>query len=275
MKGCVHHDKLGKSKRIAEQAWVSGELYNTHEYYPALIKGSEKVYGELYEVSDDALSVLDELEEYSGNPERDLYHRIRIQVTTDTNVHEAYTYVWNEKRKSMLSDKVPFQNWKVAAMLDDEDILYFAYGSCMDDERFKKAGVDHLFMDCLGRGVLQGYSLKFDMKGALGNASDIVEDGGTVEGKVYRINSEALDYLFIREGVETGHYRPAIISLLLNGKPTDSVLTFLVLDKQEEQAPTVIYATEILRGGKGTLSEEYWHALRSRIKNQFNIEVNL
>ncbi|MGV3487273.1 MAG: gamma-glutamylcyclotransferase [Tuberibacillus sp.] len=36
MGGCVHHDKLGNSKCVAEQAWVTGALYHTGEYYPAL-----------------------------------------------------------------------------------------------------------------------------------------------------------------------------------------------------------------------------------------------
>jgi len=275
MKGCVHHGKLGKSKLLAEQAWVSGDLYHTPNYYPALVHGNEEVYGELYEVSEETLRVLDELEEYTGDPERDLYDRVKIKVTTDTGFVEAFTYILTEKNKKMLLSKVPYQNWKIAGILDDKEILYFAYGSCMDDDRFKKAGVDHLFLDCLGRGVLPGYSLKFDFKGTQGYASDIVEDGGTVEGKVYKVNNEALQYLFVREGVNTGHYRPAIISLLLNGKTIDNVLTFLVLEKHEEQAPTVVYATEILRGGKGTLSEDYWNALRERIKSQFNIEVNV
>jgi gamma-glutamylcyclotransferase (GGCT)/AIG2-like uncharacterized protein YtfP len=276
MKGFVHHDKLGQSKRLAEQAFVRGELYNTHEYYPAMIRGNGTVYGELYEVSEDVLKVLDNLEEYTGDPERDLYDRIKVQVTTDTGETEAYTYMLTEKKNTMIRDKVSYHDWKVQGMLHDEEILYFAYGSCMDDDRFIKAGVDQHFMDCIGLGVLPGYSLKFGFKGTQGHAADIVEDGGkAVEGKVYKINRDALEYLFKREGVNTGHYRPAIVSLSLNGKVVDNVLTFLVLDKHEEQAPTEIYATEILRGGRGTLSQEYWEALRCRIKDQFNIDVNV
>lgn len=275
MKGCVHHDKLGDSKCLAEQAWVRGELYHTHEYYPAMIQGDRTVYGELYEVSEDILKVLDDLEDYTGDPERDLYDRMKVKVTTDTNVVEAFAYILTEKKNTMLRDLVTYQNWKVAGQLENKEILYFAYGSCMDDDRFKKAGVDRHFMDCAGLGILPGYSLKFGFKGTAGHAADIVEDGGTVEGKVYKINQEALDYLMVREGVEAGFYRPAIISLKLNGQPVDGVLTFLVLEKHEEQAPTEIYATEILRGGKGTLTSEYWESLRSRIKEQFNIDVNI
>ncbi|UOF89117.1 gamma-glutamylcyclotransferase [Fodinisporobacter ferrooxydans] len=86
-----------------------------------------------------------------------------------------------------------------------KQFLYFAYGSCMDDERFKLHRVDGLFMDVFGCGLLHGYSFRFTRKAYEGGHANIVECtssfGGTVEGKVYRIGQAALTYLHEREGV--------------------------------------------------------------------------
>lgn len=274
MQGEAHHNFLANAKLLAEQAWVKGTLFETDDYFPALIEGDETVYGELYEVSDSELAALDELEEYFMDPNRDLYERKSLEVGTDGGRHVAYGYLLVKPRRAMLQGKIPHQNWKVHQWMKEKDYLYFAYGSCMDNDRFKKAGVDHLFTDCLGRGVLEGYTLKFAMKGTEGGAADIVEDGGVVEGKVYRVNREALDYLYVREGVQAGHYRPQVISVTLNGEKVD-VLTFIVIDKHDELTPTEIYATEILRGGKETLSKDYWDALHQRIKTDFKINVKI
>jgi cation transport regulator ChaC len=156
--------------------------------------------------------------------------------------------------------------WKKYHAFESEpELLYFAYGSCMDNDRFIKQGVDHLFQNVVGRGVLDGYSLSFPKIREDGGRADIVEGEGTVEGKVYKIDQEALEYLFNREGVYTDLYRPIFVDITLNGKRTKDVLTFTVIDKKENAAPPEVYATEILRGGKGTLSEEYL----TKIKNFF------
>ncbi|MEK1831955.1 hypothetical protein AAAC51_32870 [Priestia megaterium] len=55
----------------------------------------------------------------------------------------------------------------------------------------------------------------------------MVEEGGVVEGKLYRVPPEAITYLYGREGVDNNGYRPAIISVEHEGKMVDHVLTFL------------------------------------------------
>jgi gamma-glutamylcyclotransferase (GGCT)/AIG2-like uncharacterized protein YtfP len=83
---------------IAEEAWVYGKLFDTNEGYPAMIcSNEEKVYGEVYEVDDEVLQKLDELEEYTGNAETDLYDRITQTVYfADKEIH-AYVYVAQDK----------------------------------------------------------------------------------------------------------------------------------------------------------------------------------
>ena len=66
---------------IADRAWTYGKLFDTNEGYPAMTYSiEEQVYGEIYVVNDEILCKLDELEEYTGNAETDLYDRITQTV---------------------------------------------------------------------------------------------------------------------------------------------------------------------------------------------------
>ncbi|KFM99605.1 gamma-glutamylcyclotransferase [Bacillus clarus] len=95
---------------IAEKAWTYGELFDTNEGYPAMIcSNEEKVYGEVYEVNDEILQRLDELEEYTGNPETDLYDRITQTIYfADKEIH---AYVYNAQDKEMLKKPIASGNW--------------------------------------------------------------------------------------------------------------------------------------------------------------------
>ncbi|KEK23119.1 gamma-glutamylcyclotransferase family protein [Bacillus gaemokensis] len=92
---------------IALEAWTYGQLFDTNEGYPAMILSSDnKVYGEVYEVSDAILEKLDELEEYTGNAEEDLYNRIIRPVYLGDKTITAYVYIAHSNvmlQKSILS----------------------------------------------------------------------------------------------------------------------------------------------------------------------------
>lgn len=93
--------------------------------------------------------------------------------------------------------------------------------------------------------------------------ADIVEDGGYVEGKVYEIPKEALKYLYRREGAPYV-YRPTFVEVEVAGKKVQA-LTFVVKNKLTETAPPPEYEEEILRGGRGFLSEVYLNRLKDQI----------
>ncbi|MCX2824816.1 branched-chain alpha-keto acid dehydrogenase [Bacillus pseudomycoides] len=85
---------LHEATCIAEEAWTHGKLFDTNQGYPAMILSSDnKVYGEVYEVSDEILKKLDELEEYTGNPEKDLYDRITQTIYFEDRSIGAYVYI--------------------------------------------------------------------------------------------------------------------------------------------------------------------------------------
>ncbi|CUB10872.1 Gamma-L-glutamyl-butirosin B gamma-glutamyl cyclotransferase [Bacillus cereus] len=84
---------------IADEAWTYGELFDTNEGYPAMTySNEEKVYGEVYEVNDEILRKLDELEENTGNAETDLYDRITQTVYAVNREIEAYVYIAQDKK---------------------------------------------------------------------------------------------------------------------------------------------------------------------------------
>lgn len=268
-KGEVNHRFLESAVCIAEQSWTFGELYDSNYGYPAIKQASStRVYGELYSITEKQLVELDELEGYSESGKNNLYERIIQTIHTDQGTHEAYVYIAN--KSNLLKREIPNGDWKEYILLSrqKDSVLYFAYGSCMDRERFKEAEVDHYFKKILGLGVLPNYSLRFTQKSSLDGMgrADIAEEGGIVEGKVYEIPVKVLkEYLYGREGAPNA-YRPTFVTVDVNGKNVQA-LTFVVVKKQAETAPPDVYAEEILRGANGFLSADYISKLKSHINS--------
>ncbi|PFQ44409.1 branched-chain alpha-keto acid dehydrogenase [Bacillus cereus] len=97
---------------IADRAWTYGKLFDTNEGYPAMICSyEEKVYGEVYKVNDEVLHKLDELEEYTGNAETDLYDRITQTVYVGNREIHAYVYIAQDKK--MLKKVIDSGDWLI------------------------------------------------------------------------------------------------------------------------------------------------------------------
>ncbi|MGG7618306.1 gamma-glutamylcyclotransferase [Bacillus coreaensis] len=258
----TNHRLIREATCIAEQAWVNGELFDTGNGYPTLeLNDSGKVHGELYEVSKNLLPQLDALEDYEEGKESNLYDRTNVTVHTDKGTKVALVYV--NVDESSKAEKITHGDWKLHRFMKNrpEQVYYFAYGSCMDDERFRKAGVDHCFKNLVGAAVLKGYSMKYLFRVSDGGRADIVEDGGETEGVVYLTPYEGVEYLFGREGFYGGWYRPTFVDVDIDGEILKDVLTFHVYNKMPEVSPPDHYSTEILRGAKGRLSERYYQYL--------------
>ncbi|WP_430785703.1 gamma-glutamylcyclotransferase [Virgibacillus flavescens] len=266
-----NHTLLGDAKEINKQCWVEGSLYDTGNGYPVLVQGGDtNVYGELYEVTQNQLELIDELEGYKKNDTNNLFERVHVDVVNDIgHCMKAITYVGGT---SLINSKkwIETGDWNVHKYLNELELLYFAYGSCMDDERFVLQKVDHHFKDVLGCGSLDGYELQFSRDSNDGGKADIVETKNeTVEGKVYQVSLEAIKYLYHREGVDSFAYRPAIIDVVISGK-IKRAITFIGTQKEDETPPTALYAREILRGGKEFLSDTYHTKLQNKINGLLN-----
>lgn len=276
-KGEANAHLLKSATCIAEQCWTNGSLYDTGYGYPAMRQTTfSRLYGELYEVTEDDLIRLDRLEGYSAGGTNNLYERIEQTVYTDKDASIAYMYVAG--RTNLLKRKIPNGDWKEHNLLlkQCDSVLYFAYGSCMDQRRMGEDGFEHYFQNMLGVGVLPNYTLRFtrrSTKDGMGRA-DIVEEGGYVEGKVYDIPVKSLnEYLYGREGAPKA-YRPTFVTIELNGKKVQA-LTFVVTNKMEETAPPQWYEEEILRGAKGYLTEDYFSKITSHMNSLKKYNLNI
>ncbi|ARU60138.1 hypothetical protein CBW65_02995 [Tumebacillus avium] len=244
---------------VAEQSWVNGTLWDTGKGYPVAVlnDGGQRVYGALYTFENETLAELDAIAAERG------LERRTVQVGTDRGAMEAVAFVWPSEVVGDDFEKVGLGDWKVHRRMDTLPLLYFAYASCLDTERFQLAGVDGHFQEIAGLGVLHGYALRFTyLAGDGAGRADVVEEGGAVEGKVYRIGQEARDYLWVREGVATEGYRPAMITVEINGELHEA-LTFLVVHKSPADIPPPAhYVKEILRGAEGFVTPEYYEFLQ-------------
>jgi len=271
-KGEANAHLLIGAKRIAEQCWTKGSLYDTGYGYPAMKPlPASQIYGELYTVTMVELKRLDQLEGYMEGSATNLYERIQQTVYTDKGPAIAYMYVANKTH--LVKETIPNGDWKEHNLLmkPSVSVLYFAYGSCMDLKRIYEAGFAHYFQDMLGVGMLKNYTLRFSRRSIedrMGRA-DIVEEGGNVEGKVYQIPVTVLkEYLYGREGVPKA-YRPSFVTIELNGKNVQA-LTFVGANKVEETAPPQWYQEEILRGAEGYVSFDYLSKIKSHMNSLEN-----
>ncbi|WP_165769108.1 gamma-glutamylcyclotransferase [Virgibacillus profundi] len=262
-----NHHYLNKAVCLYEQAWIHGKLFDTKKGYPVMKEvNGEKIYGEVYQVSDEQLATINQLEGYTEDGPNNLYERKTVTVHVDNEKKlEAITYITG---KSLADSNltIPFGDWKVYQYLKNKPLYYFAYGSCMDDDRFKLANVQHYFQSVSGKGVLDNHGFRFSRSSSDGGKADIIESPGEIiEGVVYKILVDAMDYLYEREGVFVNAYRPAVVSLQLNNSEIIEAITFIGTEKADETKPTIKYATEIIRGAEGILSDHYIEKLKQRI----------
>ncbi|PYZ95116.1 gamma-glutamylcyclotransferase [Salipaludibacillus keqinensis] len=264
-----NHGLLKRAKLVSQQAKLKGSLFNTGQGYPALmLKGESYVYGEIYNVDDNILANLDVLEGYTPGRKDNLYERQEKQVETDIGIIDAWVYVLNAENDEHLVHHIPFQDWKVNQWYTSfNEVKYFAYGSCMDTARIKQAGMLDHFSKEVAVGRVKGYEFLYSFPRPDGARADIKEASGEdyVEGIVYTIPRDAVEYLFVREGVHSNNYRPTFIDVEIKGEIHEDVLTFSVIDKHPCTAPPEHYATEILRGAKGRLSNDYFVKLQTKL----------
>ncbi|SFA86182.1 MULTISPECIES: gamma-glutamylcyclotransferase [unclassified Bacillus (in: firmicutes)] len=266
------HYLLKDAKCVARLSWTTGKLYDSGMAYPLMIfDSSERVYGELYEVTKEQIIAID-LHARSQNKS---IHPMRVKrdIQSDFGTFEAFVYNYDKSQMENFQ-KVSFGDWKCHRYLRKEKLFYFAYGSCMDTEEFRRKKVEHLFTDIKGRGIVEKLKLAYTHTTSDGGCADLIESDEQVEGKVYEINQKALKYLFLREGVYLKIYRPAFIEIHIEGVCYANVLTFLVVNKKPETAPSEYYAMEILRGAKSVVSAEYSKKLQDDLYKKFQMKVS-
>jgi gamma-glutamylcyclotransferase (GGCT)/AIG2-like uncharacterized protein YtfP len=92
--GGANHHYLEHASLLEGHCWVFGEMHDTGLGYPVLKENKKRrVWGELYEVSTQQLSQIDQLEEYSPFSESNEYERVILQVYSEKRRVNAYVYL--------------------------------------------------------------------------------------------------------------------------------------------------------------------------------------
>jgi len=110
--GEENHYLLKEAKCLVCNCWTSGNLYDTGQGYPAMVTGQTgRVYGELYEISEEQLAQLDWLESYEGDGENNDYDRTLQTIHAGHETIGAYVYVYAPDQVTCM-EKIETGGWK-------------------------------------------------------------------------------------------------------------------------------------------------------------------
>ena len=125
-KGGSNEHFLKGATCTSDQCWTYGELHDTGLGYPAIKQHSSlKVYGEIYEITDEELALVDELEDYVEGGDNNLYDRMKTIVFSQEGEEEVFVYI-GEEQLFQKSSKIESGDWL---------------------DYLKKVSIDHLRVD--------------------------------------------------------------------------------------------------------------------------------
>ena len=111
LKGEVNDYMMTNYTCVAEEVWIYGKLYDASLEYPFLIiDDHKKVFGELYVVPVEKLSVLDEFEDYEPDAKDNLYERKTVTVYKNSASWQAFVYICNQEK--MLIHEITEGSWR-------------------------------------------------------------------------------------------------------------------------------------------------------------------
>jgi gamma-glutamylcyclotransferase len=143
-------------------------------------------------------------------------------------------------------------------------VLYFAYGSNMDPERLRQRGVTP---QSRRHALLDGFALQFNKSTSKnageGKANIAPEAGGRVEGIVYGVIEKEMKRIDDKEGVRSGDYLRAAVSVGLDDGSRVDALAYVAQPSRVRAGlkPTKDYLSHLLAGAD-LLSREYVERLR-------------
>ena len=110
--GGKYHCYLEEAELVEERATAKGILYDTGMGYPAMIlSDSGQIEGEVYEIPDVLWPALDFLEDYSGNPETDMYDKVTVEVEVGNKSMETIVYI--AKSEKLLKERIETGKWDI------------------------------------------------------------------------------------------------------------------------------------------------------------------
>lgn len=137
-------------------------------------------------------------------------------------------------------------------------MLYFAYGSNMNEDELKMRGITILKAE---KALLKKYKIALTRNATTrgGGVLDIIPNYDVVEGVLYELNDADRGKIDGKEGGRVGAYEPITVDIETeDGKVLNDILTYQVCRKENPPVASQEYKDSVLRGAcKHGLSVEY------------------
>ena len=220
LQGYGNH-RLMPGARFLGHGMTKGVMYNLGNF-PAVVQADGSVYGEVYAVDDSILETLDHLE---GHPQ--WYYRELVDIKTDDgNILQAWIYFMPEE-KLHSDETVPSGDWILHRCCEQEEVLYFAYGSNRNPERMNKREVS---FSRRSPGLLLDYRLVFNKaasrKEGEGYANVVPAECEETGGHLYRIAGRDISKLDRYEGWP-GHYYRRFLPIVTPAREEVFAVTYI------------------------------------------------
>lgn len=240
----LHH--FLKDSRYVGFGYTEGfKMYDLGSY-PGVIKGDGVIWGEVYEIDENLLRKLDEIEDYRGR-EDDLYVRSKTRVYFDQKrkyyLDNVYLYVYNQD----ISYRDEIESGDYAAYVGMPRVInYFAYAENTNLNVLKERGVKKILKEI--KAVLPGYKMIFNIKCKYGYCANIKEfEGGRICGYVYVMFEDDLNFLDKAEEHLIRYVRETFKVVDENGKEYFG-LAYVSDYKEGEEKPSEEYVKAIVEG---------------------------
>ncbi|NON61172.1 gamma-glutamylcyclotransferase [Acidianus sp. RZ1] len=188
----LHH--LLKDKRLVGLGFIEGYKMLDLGNYPGIVRGDGIVWGEVYDIDEQLLMLLDEVEDYRGKPD-DLYVREKTTVFFDQKrrfyLDNVYMYKYNQYNAGFKEiESGDYSRWSGMPVLTN----YFAYAENTNLEILKERGVKNILAQL--KGYLDGYRLIFNVKCKYGYCANLKEEHeAKVCGYIYVVLEDELSVL--------------------------------------------------------------------------------
>ncbi|BFH72601.1 gamma-glutamylcyclotransferase [Sulfurisphaera javensis] len=242
----LHH--LLSNSRFVGLAFTEGYKMYDLGSYPGVIKGDGIIYGEVYEVDEDTINLLDRVEDYRGRPD-DLYIREKTKVYFDDkrkySLSDVYIYVYNQDISGRdLIDEGDYSKYVRMPVI----LNYFAYAENTNEEVLRQRGVKKILKKI--NAIAYGYKMIFNIPCRWKYCANLIEDEkGKVCGYIYVMHEDELNTLDKAEQHLVKYMREVIKVIDEKGKEYYAY-AYVSPDKGNQEKPSEEYLSLIIQGLK-------------------------
>ncbi|QIW24991.1 gamma-glutamylcyclotransferase [Sulfolobus sp. S-194] len=240
----LHH--LLENSRFVGLAYTEGYKMYDLGSYPGVVKGDGIIYGEVYEVDDNTILLLDKVEDYRGRPD-DLYIREKTKVYFDDkrrySLSDVYIYIYNQdiSGRDLIEEGDYSKYVRMPVILN-----YFAYAENTNEEILKQRGVKKILKKI--NAIASGYRMIFNIPCRWGYCANLIEDKeGKICGYIYIMIEDELNALDKAEQHLVKYMRDVIKVVDENGKEYYAY-AYVSPDKENPKEPSKEYLNLILQG---------------------------